>query len=81
MQFNLSTRQIDAFLILAEQQNFTRAAVQCHLSQPAFSALIRALEEELGMRLFDRSTRFVSLTPEGRLFHESALHLLSLIHI
>ncbi|KQR55717.1 LysR family transcriptional regulator [Acidovorax sp. Leaf160] len=69
---NISTRQIDAFLALAAQRNFTRAAAQCHLSQPAFSALVRALEDDLGLRLFDRSTRHVDLTPEGANFLESA---------
>nr|WP_238541790.1 LysR family transcriptional regulator [Acidovorax sp. CF316] len=72
MQHHLSTRQLDAFLALAEQRNFTRAAAQCHLSQPAFSALIRALEDDLGLRLFDRSTRHVDLTGEGQNFLESA---------
>jgi len=65
---NLSSRQIDAFLALAVSLSFTRAAAQCHLSQPAFSALIRSLEEGLGLRLFDRSTRHVSLTSEGEDF-------------
>ena len=69
---NLSTRQIDAFLALAAQRNFTRAAAQCHLSQPAFSALVRSLEDGLGLRLFDRSTRHVELTPEGENFMAAA---------
>jgi LysR family carnitine catabolism transcriptional activator len=69
---NISTRQIDAFLALASQSSFTRAAAQCHLSQPAFSALIRALEDDLGLRLFDRSTRHVSLTAEGENFLDAA---------
>ena len=69
---HLSSRQLDAFLALAEQRSFTRAATLCHLSQPAFSALIKALEDELGARLFDRSTRHVDLTPEGVNFLESA---------
>lgn len=69
---NISTRQLDAFLALAAQRSFTRAAAQCHLSQPAFSALIRALEDGLGLRLFDRSTRHVALTAEGDNFLESA---------
>ncbi|WP_431273112.1 LysR family transcriptional regulator [Variovorax ureilyticus] len=72
----LSTRQLRAFLALADQRNFTRAAETCHLSQPAFSALIRALEDDLGTRLFDRDTRSVQLTPEGRLFEGSARRLL-----
>ena len=69
---NISTRQIDAFLALAAQRNFTRAAAQSHLSQPAFSALIKSLEDDLGVRLFDRSTRHVELTAEGVNFRESA---------
>jgi DNA-binding transcriptional LysR family regulator len=50
MQMNLSARDIQAFLALAEVKNFTRAAVRCHLSQPAFSALIKALEASVGLR-------------------------------
>lgn len=74
---NLSARQLKAFVELAEAQNFTRAAARCHLSQPAFSALIRGLEDTLQVRLFDRDTRKVALTPEGRLFHDSARRLLA----
>ena len=73
---DLSVRQLRAFTTLADQRNFTRAAQSCHLSQPAFSALIRTLEDALGARLFDRDTRSVQLTPEGRLFDASARRLL-----
>lgn len=73
---NLSTRQLRAFLALADERSFTKAAAACHLSQPAFSALIRTLEQALGTRLFDRDTRSVQLTPEGRLFEPSARQLL-----
>jgi LysR family transcriptional regulator, carnitine catabolism transcriptional activator len=73
---NVSTRQLRAFMALAEQRNFTRAAGLSHLSQPAFSALIRQLEESLGLRLFDRSTRAVELTVEGREFELSARRVL-----
>ena len=72
----LSSRQLRAFLALAEQRNFTRAAQRSNLSQPAFSALIRTLEDVLGARLFDRDTRSVQLTPEGRLFEAAAQRLL-----
>jgi len=75
-RLNVSTRQLRAFIALAEQRNFTRAAVQSHLSQPAFSALIRQLEEAVGLRLFDRSTRSVGLTVEGREFEASARRVL-----
>ena len=73
---NVSTRQIKAFVALAELRNFTRAAQHCHLSQSAFSTLIRTLEEAISIRLFDRDTRKVELTAEGRLFVEGASRLL-----
>ena len=73
---DLSTRQLRAFAALADQRNFTRAALACHLSQPAFSALIGTLETALGTRLFDRDKRSVQLTPEGRLFEGPARRLL-----
>ncbi|MCJ0765235.1 LysR family transcriptional regulator [Variovorax terrae] len=73
---NLSSKQLRAFVALNEERNFTKAAEQCHLSQPAFSALIRALEDGVGTRLFDRDTRKVQLTTEGQLFAESARRLL-----
>lgn len=73
---NVSTRQLRAFLALAAQRNFTRAAAACNLSQPAFSALIRQLEEVLGVRLFDRSTRHVELTAEGVEFERAAQRVL-----
>lgn len=73
---NISTRQLQAFLTLARECNFTRAAAACHLSQPAFSALIRQLEDALGVRLFDRSTRHVALTAEGAAFELAARRVL-----
>lgn len=74
---NLSTRQLRAFLALADLRNFTRAAEVCHLSQSAFSALIQTLEDDAGARLFDRSTRKVETTAEGKLFEVSARRLLN----
>lgn len=74
---NVSTRQLRAFVALVEARNFTRAAAASHLSQPAFSALIRQLEESLGARLFDRSTRHVAPTAEGAEFEHAARRLLA----
>ncbi|RYZ11299.1 MAG: LysR family transcriptional regulator [Comamonadaceae bacterium] len=74
---DLSARQLRAFVALADQRNFTRAAQTCHLSQPAFSALIRTLEDILGARLFDRDTRSVALTVEGLRFDPAARRLLA----
>jgi len=76
-QINVSSRQLRAFVTLAEQRSFTRAAALTHLSQPAFSALIRSLEESIGQRLFDRSTRHVDVTTEGRAFEAAARRVLA----
>ena len=74
---NLSSRQLRAFVALVNERHFTRAAERSHQTQPAFSALIKSLEDSVGVRLFDRTTRRVELTPEGQLFNESALRLLN----
>ncbi len=67
---SLSARDLEAFIALAQTQHFTRASERCHLSQSAFSQRIRRLEEMAGLRLFERSTRHVALTPEGEVFAE-----------
>ena len=59
-------RHIRAFLTAARIGNFTRAAAQMHISQSAFTVQIRQLEDALGVTLFDRSKRRVSLTAAGR---------------
>ncbi|MDF7667333.1 LysR family transcriptional regulator [Orbaceae bacterium ESL0727] len=74
---NISIKQIKAFLALVEEDNFTRAAQKVHLSQPAFSALISNLEQEMGYRLFDRDTRKVQLNENGIHFIKLARDLLT----
>jgi len=69
---NISLRQLRAFLAVARQQHFRRAAESLHLSQPAVSRYIADLESELGVRLFDRTTREVIPTDAGR-YLESAI--------
>ncbi|AIF45824.1 LysR family transcriptional regulator [Dyella japonica] len=69
---NISLRQLRAFLAVARQQHFRRAAESLHLSQPAVSRYIAELEAELGLRLFDRTTREVVPTDAGR-YLESAI--------
>ena len=65
MRSNLSLRQLEAILAIADQGNFSSAAEHIHVSQPALSRTIRLAEECLGARIFDRDTRSVSLTPAG----------------
>lgn len=73
---NISIKQLRAFLALAETENFTRASEIVNLSQPAFSALIATLEQEVGFRLFDRDTRKVQLNIDGLHFIELARNLM-----
>ena len=63
---NINLRQFQAFVTVAQLGSFTRAARHLNLSQPALTVQIRQLEEAAGVRLFDRSTRKVLLTPVGR---------------
>jgi len=77
MLSNLSVKHLRAFVALATHRNFTRAAQDCHLSQSAFSTLIQTLEEQAGNRLFERTTRHVDLSPDGRRFEEVARRLLA----
>ncbi|HEY6134823.1 MAG TPA: LysR family transcriptional regulator [Rubrivivax sp.] len=63
---------LDDFLALAASGNFSRAADERHMTQPAFSRRIRALEEWLGAELFDRSSQPAKLTPAGEWFRTAA---------
>ena len=62
---DVSTAALRAFLTLAEQKHFGRAAEQLHVTSPALSQMIRRLETELGFPLFTRTTRSVTLTEAG----------------
>lgn len=62
---NVSHRQLRAFLLIARLKNFSRAAEQLHIAQSGLSLMIRELEQQLGFRLFNRTTRQVTLTDLG----------------
>ena len=68
----LNMKLLQTFLAVAERGSFRMAAATVHRSHSAVSAQILQLEEQLGVRLFDRTTRSVALTDEGRLLRDSA---------
>jgi len=73
----MELRQIRSFLSVAETLHFGRSAELIHLSQPALSLQIRALEEEVGVRLFERNRRKTTLTAAGFAFRDDAARALS----
>src|SRR6188474_1252521 len=70
--------ELRVFLTVASERSFSRAAAKLHRTQPAVSQAIRRLEEELGERLFDRSSKQGALTEAGRVLREYAQRLLRL---
>src|ERR1700684_2740914 len=73
----MELRQIRSFLSVVETLRFGRTAELIHLSQPALSLQIRALEEEIGVRLFERNRRKTTLTAAGLAFRDDAAAALS----
>src|SRR5260370_21234397 len=62
---DFTSRQLRAFLLVAQHRNFSRAAEALFITPSGLSVLIRELEIQLGFRLFDRTTRHVALTAYG----------------
>ena len=76
MAINFDLNDLLAFRAVAELSNFRKAAESVHLSQPAFSRRIDKLEQALGVRLLERTTRRVTLTAVGRDFERKVRELL-----
>jgi DNA-binding transcriptional LysR family regulator len=81
MKFNsiMELYQLKTFVMVAAEGHLTRAAERLHTSQPAVSAHIKALEEELGVALFKRTPKGMLLTREGEVLREQAVRALSTI--
>ena len=78
---NVSIRQLDAFIKVADNGSFTRASEQMHLTQSAVSGLIKELESNLEIVLFDRTTRQLSLSTVGRNLLPQARRVLNEMHL
>lgn len=74
----MELRILRYFLTVAKEQSFTKAAEQLHLTQPTLSRQLAAFEEELGIKLFVRKGKSITLTDEGILLKRRALEILNL---
>ncbi|CAH1691998.1 LysR family transcriptional regulator [Hyphomicrobiales bacterium] len=72
---NATIKHLRAFLSVARNRSFTRAAIELHLSQPSLTMIVRQLEDIVGASLFERTTRTIVLTPEGSDFVPTAERL------
>lgn len=73
---SISLRQLRYFVVLAEELHFGRAAARLNISQPPLSAGVRQLEEDLGVKLFDRDSKGTRLTSAGVVFSERVAKIL-----
>ena len=75
----MDTRHLKHFVAVAELKHFTQAARELHIAQPALSMSIKKFEQQLGVELFRRDDRHVSLTNEGRVLYQHAKRVLQQI--
>ena len=68
----MEIRVLRYFLAVVREESISRAAEVLHITQPTLSRQIAQMEEEMGVKLFDRSARRIALTPEGVLLRRRA---------
>lgn len=74
----MDTRVLQYFLTVAQTNNITKAAAELHVTQPTLSRQIMELENELGVKLFNRQPRHLELTVEGAIFQQRAQAMLQM---
>ena len=74
----MRTEVLRNFVVLADEKSMTVAAKRLHISQPALSRQMAALEEDLGRQLYTREDGAIKLTQEGRILYEHALSITEL---
>ena len=72
----MTLQQMEYIVAVYRLRHFAKAAEHCGVTQPTLSSMIQKLEDELGLRIFDRSSQPVSPTPAGRLVVEQAWRVL-----
>lgn len=72
----MNIRDLRYLLFVAKHQHFGRAAEACHVSQPALSMQLKKLEDHLGVTLFERTNKHVSITPNGKQLIEKAKEII-----
>lgn len=70
-------KQIEAFVNVVRYKSFSKAADATFFTQPTLSTHIRNLEKELGVKLLDRKSRIVEMTPQGNLFYKYAIEMIN----
>ena len=75
----MEIRDLEYFIAVAQEQNFTAASERLHVSQPAISKQIKTLEKELGKNLFIRGKRSTSLSDDGKYLYQKAIEILSIL--
>ena len=76
----MEIRLLRSFLAVAREQNISRAAQTLHITQPSLSRQIMDLEESLGLTLFNRRKRVMTLTEQGMLLRKRAEQILDLVY-
>lgn len=69
---------LEVFVAVAEKKNFSRAAEELHMTQPAVSQYIQGLEREIGTRLLERTNKYVKLNKAGKIVYDHAVEILGL---